>query len=92
MDRPLWQRSAVEMRDGMDAGDFSAREVVDSVILRMAEGNPGLNAVVEDYSDQARAAADASGPNRSTPSPATRSSVASSPRAPSAPRPSSDRS
>ena len=53
MDKPLWQLSAVDLHRGISDKTFSAREVMESVVTRMASDNPGLNAVVYDYSEQA---------------------------------------
>jgi amidase len=53
MDGPLWQFSAVELQQGIVDKTFSAREVMESVVARMANENPALNAVVYDYSEQA---------------------------------------
>ena len=54
----LWKLSAVDMRKGLDAKDFSAVEVMTSVIGRTHTTNPKLNAVVYDYSDKAIAKAE----------------------------------
>ncbi len=53
----LWKLSAVEMRVGLDAKQFSCVEVMTSVVGRMQATNPKLNAVVFDYSEQALAKA-----------------------------------
>tara|TARA_R110002073_G_scaffold156582_1_gene311885 strand:+ start:144 stop:1553 length:1410 start_codon:yes stop_codon:yes gene_type:complete len=57
MTNDLWKLSAVDMRKGLDAKDFSAVEVMTSVLGRTHTTNPKLNAVVFDYSDQAIAKA-----------------------------------
>ncbi len=49
----LWKLSAVEMRAGLDGKQFSAHEIMTSVVERMRETNGKLNAVVFDYSEQA---------------------------------------
>jgi len=54
----LWKLSAVDMRKGLDAKDFSAVEVMTSVIGRTHTTNPKLNAIVFDYSDKAIAKAE----------------------------------
>ena len=53
----LWKLSAVDMRAGLDAKQFSAYDVMTSVVERMNATNPKLNAVVYDYSEQALAKA-----------------------------------
>ena len=53
----LWKLSALDMRAGIDGKDFSAVEVMTSVVGRMQATNPALNAVVYDYSEQALAKA-----------------------------------
>lgn len=53
----LWKLSAMDMRAGLDAKQFSAHEVMTSVVERMHATNPKLNAVVYDYSEQALAKA-----------------------------------
>lgn len=58
MDKPLWQCSAVDLHQGISDKSFSAREVMDSVLERMHTANPALNAIVYDYSEQARQQAD----------------------------------
>ena len=57
MTSDLWKLSAVEMRQGLDAKTFSAHEIMTSVTGRMQAVNPGLNAIVYDYSEQALARA-----------------------------------
>lgn len=58
MSNDLWKLSAVDMRKGLDAKDFSAVEVMTSVIGRTHTTNPKLNAVVYDYSDKGIAKAE----------------------------------
>ena len=53
----LWKLSAVDVRSGLDAKQFSAHEVMTSVVERTHATNPKLNAVVYDYSEQALAKA-----------------------------------
>ena len=53
----LWQRSAVELADGIRRKAFSCREVMDSVVARIRALNPALNAIVYDYTEEALAAA-----------------------------------
>ncbi len=53
----LWKLSAVDVWAGLDAKQFSAHEVMTSVVGRMHATNPKLNAVVYDYSEQALAKA-----------------------------------
>jgi amidase len=50
----LWQLSAVQTAQGIRDGDFSASEVLESVLERVADVNPRLNAIVYDCSDEAR--------------------------------------
>ena len=49
----LWKLSAVDMRQGLDAKDVSAVEIMSSVVDRMHSVNPALNAIVFDYSEDA---------------------------------------
>src|SRR5258705_12282482 len=53
----LWQRSAVELADGIRQKAFSCREVMGSVVGRIRAMNPTLNAIVYDYTDDALAEA-----------------------------------
>ena len=53
----LWQRSAVELAQGIRQRTFSAREVMESVTRRIRALNPALNAIVYDYTDEALAEA-----------------------------------
>ncbi|MBM4441019.1 MAG: amidase [Candidatus Rokubacteria bacterium] len=53
----LWQRSAVELSDGIRAKTFSCVEVVESVARRIRALNGTLNAIVYDYTDEALAEA-----------------------------------
>lgn len=53
MTKPLWQFSAVDIRQGILNREFSATEVCSSVCQRMADVNPTYNAVVLDLSEQA---------------------------------------
>ena len=55
----LWQLSAVEQADQIRRGEVSAVEVLESVMARVDEKNPGLNAIVDDMRDSARVAAEA---------------------------------
>jgi len=57
MKNNLWQLSACEMAQGIREKKFSIEEVMYSVTERMALHNPRLNAVVDDYSDEAIAEA-----------------------------------
>ncbi|HBL55390.1 MAG TPA: amidase [Deltaproteobacteria bacterium] len=57
MKNNLWQLSACEMAQGIREKKFSSEEVMYSVTERMALHNPRLNAVVDDYSDEAIAEA-----------------------------------
>ena len=53
MPNDLWKLSALDMRKGLDEKQFSAVEVMTSVVGRMHATNPKLNAIVYDYSEQA---------------------------------------
>jgi amidase len=55
----LWRLSACELADGIRERRFSCVQVMDSVLARVNELNPDLNAIVYDYGEQARAAAEA---------------------------------
>ena len=44
---PLWQLSAVDQAAGIRIGDFSSTAVVESVLERVAQKNPELNAIVD---------------------------------------------
>ena len=54
-DRPLWQLSACELSEKTSSGEVSATDATESVLARVAEKNPHLNAIVMDLSDEARA-------------------------------------
>lgn len=56
-ERGLWTRSAGELAGGIAAGSWSAVEVVQAHLARIAEVNDGLNAVVRVLSDEALAGA-----------------------------------
>lgn len=53
MSKPLWQYSAVDLQSGIKDKSFSSQELMESVLTHMHAENPGLNAVVYDYSEQA---------------------------------------
>jgi len=55
----LWRLSAAEMAAGIIDRTFSATEVADSVLDRVAEKNPELNAITVEFPEQVRAAATA---------------------------------
>lgn len=55
---PLWQLSAVEQAAGIRDKKFTATELVDAALSRVAEKNPAINAIVDPLDDQARAAAE----------------------------------
>ncbi len=55
----IWKWSASKTARKIRSGEVSAREVTEAHLDRMKKVNPGLNAVVYDMSDQARAAATA---------------------------------
>lgn len=56
--RPLWRYAASEIVQGIAARAFSVREVLDSVLTRLDNVNPAVNAVVSVQADAARARAD----------------------------------
>lgn len=53
----LWQLGAAATANGIAEGRFSAVEVLDSVLGRIAERNPALNAIVDSCAGEAREAA-----------------------------------
>ena len=53
----LWRLSACELSQGIREKQFSSEEVTASVSARISEHNPRLNAIVEDYSEEAIAVA-----------------------------------
>jgi len=57
MSEPLWKASAVEIANGILQKKFSCSEVMSSVVNRIRELNPKLNAIVVDLTDQALGAA-----------------------------------
>src|SRR5215813_10176332 len=57
MSEPMWQASAVEIAAGIRQKKFSCSEVMSSVVNRIRELNPKLNAIVVDLTDQALGAA-----------------------------------
>src|SRR5215831_17810658 len=57
MNQPLWEASAVEIVGGILEKTFSCSEVIASVVDRIHELNPKLNAIVMDLTDQAIAEA-----------------------------------
>src|SRR5262245_56095667 len=57
MSTPLWQASAIDIVAGIREKRFSCSEVMTSVVERIRELNPKLNAIVIDLTDQALAEA-----------------------------------
>ncbi|MEC7827993.1 MAG: amidase [Actinomycetota bacterium] len=55
----LWRLSAAEMAAGIRDRTFSATEVADSVLDRVADKNPELNAITVEFPEQVRAEATA---------------------------------
>ncbi|WP_341887157.1 amidase family protein [Variovorax sp. YR752] len=55
----LWQRSATDIANAVRRREVSCREVTTSVLARIAELNPRLNALAEVLADEALASADA---------------------------------
>ena len=58
MTTKLWRLSATELAAGIRNRHYSSREVVESVLARIAALNPDLNAIVYDDSEEALAQAD----------------------------------
>ncbi len=58
MSEPLWRLGAVELAAHIRARHVSAREAAQSVLSRIAEVNPRINALPEVMADEALAAAD----------------------------------
>ena len=52
--KPLWKWTAQEIVTATHASTISATDVVGSVLARIDEVNPSLNAVVEILADEAR--------------------------------------
>lgn len=57
MKNELWQLSACDLAQGIREKQFSSEEVMSSVISRIDAHNPRLNAIVEDYREEAMIAA-----------------------------------
>ena len=57
MKNELWQLSACELAEGIREKKFLVEEVINSVISRIDEHNPQLNAIVADYREEALIAA-----------------------------------
>ena len=55
----LWRLDAHELAAGVRTKLYSAREVVESILNRIAEKNPELNAITVEFPDEAMAAAEA---------------------------------
>ena len=53
----LWKLSATELADGIRNGAYRSAEVIESVLDRIADRNPDLNAIVVELADEARAEA-----------------------------------
>jgi amidase len=53
----LWQLSAVDQAAGIRDGKFTAKALVESVLERVAQKNPELNAIVDPLNEQALSAA-----------------------------------
>jgi amidase len=51
--KELWQLSAADQAAGIRAGDFTAMAVVQSVLERVAQKNPELNAIVDPLDEHA---------------------------------------
>jgi amidase len=54
----IWTWDAARTATAIRAGDISSREAVEATVARMHAVNPSVNAVVDDMSDEALAAAD----------------------------------
>lgn len=59
MSKEAWRLSAVELAAAIRRRELSAREAVASVLARIADANPGVNALVDVMAGEAVAAADA---------------------------------
>jgi len=57
MSEDLWRLGAVEAARGIRQGTYSSLEVVESVVARISDRNPALNAIVFDCSEKALDAA-----------------------------------
>ncbi len=55
----LWRLTATDIAAGVRAGKFSAREATQSALARLAAVNPAINAVVTEFPEEARDAAQA---------------------------------
>ena len=49
----LWRLSAREIVHGIQKKEFSATEIVEAVLGRIAEKNPELNAITVEFPEQA---------------------------------------
>ena len=59
MSNTLWKLSATELAAAIHSGQATAREATISVLARVADVNPRINAIVDVMADEALAAADA---------------------------------
>lgn len=59
MTTPLWKLSAIELRDRIAHREISARQATESVLTRIAEVNPRINALASVNSDLAMQSAQA---------------------------------
>ncbi|HXG28675.1 MAG TPA: amidase family protein [Nevskiales bacterium] len=59
MSNPLWRWSAIDLAAAIRRKQVSAREATQSVLARITEVNPRINALVEVMAEEALAAADA---------------------------------
>ncbi|MCP4318232.1 MAG: amidase family protein [Hyphomicrobiales bacterium] len=57
-DRPLWQLSACEIADAIAAGETTSKEAVTAAVERMRERNGAINAVVDEFGNDAIAEAE----------------------------------
>ncbi|WP_136658991.1 amidase family protein [Nitratireductor sp. XY-223] len=58
-ERPLWQLGACELAEAIAAGEVSASEAVTAAVERMRKRNGAVNAVVDEFGDEAIAEAEA---------------------------------
>ncbi|MCP3970470.1 MAG: amidase family protein [Rhodobacteraceae bacterium] len=56
-EKPLWQLGACDLAARIRNGEASASDAVGSVVMRMRQRNPAINAVVDDLGDDALARA-----------------------------------
>ena len=63
----LYQLSLTELAAGLDAREFSSRELIETLLARIAQEGAALNAFITVTADAALAAADAADQSRAGP-------------------------